>query len=219
MPAPGIRLPVLGPWAEVVDREPGYGADMTDHEPPRSRSRRKQDVLARLEQDEDLWVATASADGEPCLVPLSFVWDTTGESWARDGLGAANTGAGTGTGTGPDAGAGAGTGTGTAPGRGTVLLCTRRTNPTARNLTPGGRVRLSLGHTRDVVLVDGTAEVVEGHRLPTASADAFAAKLAWDPRDRPAWVYLRVTPRTMKAWREENELAERELMRDGVWLV
>ncbi|MFE1231107.1 pyridoxamine 5'-phosphate oxidase [Streptomyces sp. NPDC058745] len=208
---------------------------MTDHEPPRSRSRRKQDVLARLEHDEDLWVATASADGEPCLVPLSFVWDTTGDSRARDGHFAASTGAdadadtgsgsgsGTGTGTGTststDAGAGAGTETGTAPDRGTVLLCTRRTNPTARNLTPGGRVRLSLGHTRDVVLVDGTAEVVEGHRLPTASADAFAAKLAWDPRDRPAWVYLRVTPRTMKAWREENELAERELMRDGVWLV
>ncbi|MEU5986576.1 pyridoxamine 5'-phosphate oxidase [Streptomyces sp. NPDC047434] len=200
---------------------------MTDHEPPRSRSRRKQDVLARLEHDEDLWVATASADGEPCLVPLSFVWDTTGDSRARDGHFAANTGAdadadtgsGTGTGTGTSTHAGAGTETGTAPDRGTVLLCTRRTNPTARNLTPGGRVRLSLGHTRDVVLVDGTAEVVEGHRLPTASADAFAAKLAWDPRDGPAWVYLRVTPRTMKAWREENELAERELMRDGVWLV
>ncbi|MFG2866889.1 pyridoxamine 5'-phosphate oxidase [Streptomyces sp. NPDC048338] len=194
---------------------------MTDHEPPRSRSRRKQDVLARLEHDEDLWVATASADGEPCLVPLSFVWDTTGDSCALDGHGAANTGTGTDAGAGTDAGTGTGTGTetGAASDRGTVLLCTRRTNPTARNLTPGGRVRLSLGHTRDVVLVDGTAEMVEGHRLPTASADAFAAKLAWDPRDRPAWVYLRVTPRTMKAWREENELAERELMRDGVWLV
>ncbi|MFI8289984.1 pyridoxamine 5'-phosphate oxidase [Streptomyces sp. NPDC085614] len=194
---------------------------MNDHESPRSRARRKQDVLARLEHDEDLWVATASTDGGPCLVPLSFLWDTTGDSRDRDGRGAANTGTGTGTGTraGVAAAAGAGTEAGTAPDRGTVLLCTCRTNPTARNLTPGGRVRLSLGHTRDVVLVDGTAEVVEGHDLPPASADAFAAKLAWDPRDRPAWVYLRVTPRTVKAWREENELAERELMRDGVWLV
>lgn len=31
-------------------------------------------------------------------------------------------------------------------------------------------------------------------------------------------VYLRVKPHSVKAWREENELPGRELMRDGVWL-
>ena len=31
-------------------------------------------VLARLADDVDLWVATASADGDPYLIPLSFVW-------------------------------------------------------------------------------------------------------------------------------------------------
>ncbi len=98
-------------------------------------------------------------------------------------------------------------------------MSTRRTTPTARNLTPRGRVRLSLGHTRDVVLLDGDAEGVEGRELDTAAADAFAAKLGWDPRDREPWIYLRVALRTVRAWREENELAGRLLMRDGVWLV
>ncbi|URM91434.1 pyridoxamine 5'-phosphate oxidase family protein [Streptomyces sp. MRC013] len=101
----------------------------------------------------------------------------------------------------------------------TFLISTRRANPTARNLTPRGRVRLGLGHTRDVVLVDGMAEAVEGCDLPRASADAFAAKLGWDPRDCEPWVYLRVTPRTVKAWREEAELPDRLLMRDGTWLA
>jgi len=32
------------------------------------------------------------------------------------------------------------------------------------------------------------------------------------------YAYLRVTPRRIQAWREENELAEREVMRDGHWL-
>ena len=32
------------------------------------------------------------------------------------------------------------------------------------------------------------------------------------------YAYLRVTPRRIQAWREENELAEREIMRDGHWL-
>lgn len=153
--------------------------DNTTAAPPaRSREQRKRDVLARLEGDEDVWVATASGAGEPTLVPLSFVWH-----------------------------------------EGALLMCTRRTNPTARNLTPRGRVRLSLGHTRDVVLIDGDAEAVEGHALDPAAADAFATKLNWDPRARSSWLYLRVILRSVRAWREETDLPNRLLMRDGTWLV
>ncbi|TCC25441.1 pyridoxamine 5'-phosphate oxidase family protein [Kribbella speibonae] len=35
---------------------------------------RKQDVLNRLEKDVDAWVSTASPDGTPYLMPLSFLW-------------------------------------------------------------------------------------------------------------------------------------------------
>lgn len=48
---------------------------MTNAEPARSPEQRKQDVLNRLEKDNDAWVATASPAGVPTLVPLSFVWD------------------------------------------------------------------------------------------------------------------------------------------------
>ncbi|WP_443055574.1 pyridoxamine 5'-phosphate oxidase family protein [Streptomyces sp. NBC_00690] len=153
--------------------------EIRGYDPARSVEQRKHDVLARLTRDHDVWVATASADGGPCLVPLSFVWDQD-----------------------------------------TLLMCTRRTNPTAINLTPRGPVVLTLGTTRDVVLIRGDAEVVEGAALATRSADAFADKLeGWDPRDQPHWIYLRVTPTTVQAWREVNELADRDLMRDGAWLV
>ncbi|GAA2955959.1 hypothetical protein [Streptomyces enissocaesilis] len=61
---------------------------------------------------------------------------------------------------------------------------------------------------------------MEGTELAPESADAFAAKLnGWDPRNRKPWVHFCVTPRAVKVWREENELAERELMREGRWLV
>jgi nitroimidazol reductase NimA-like FMN-containing flavoprotein (pyridoxamine 5'-phosphate oxidase superfamily) len=43
--------------------------------PPRSRAERRRDVELRLAQDKDVWVASASADGAPYLVPLSFDWD------------------------------------------------------------------------------------------------------------------------------------------------
>lgn len=100
----------------------------------------------------------------------------------------------------------------------TLLMATRRTNPTAVNVTPAGQARIALGHTRDVVMIETTAEVVEGADLPTAAGDAFAAKFDWDLRGRSAWVYLRFTPYAVRAWREVNEQAGRDLMADGRWL-
>jgi general stress protein 26 len=35
---------------------------------------RKQDTLNRLDEDVDAWVSTASLDGTPYLMPLSFLW-------------------------------------------------------------------------------------------------------------------------------------------------
>jgi hypothetical protein len=42
---------------------------------PRSRAQRRRDTEDRLSHDIDAWVASASADGAPYLVPLSFDWD------------------------------------------------------------------------------------------------------------------------------------------------
>jgi hypothetical protein len=42
---------------------------------PRSRAQRRRDTEHRLTRDVDVWVASASADGDPYLVPLSFDWD------------------------------------------------------------------------------------------------------------------------------------------------
>ncbi len=41
----------------------------------RSRAQRRRDTERRLAADVDIWVASASADGAPYLVPLSFDWD------------------------------------------------------------------------------------------------------------------------------------------------
>src|SRR5689334_1570132 len=46
-----------------------------------------------------------------------------------------------------------------------IILATSPTTRTARNLTRAGRARLAFGTLRDVVLVDGTLEVVEGATL------------------------------------------------------
>ncbi|WP_392842469.1 pyridoxamine 5'-phosphate oxidase family protein [Streptomyces sp. LN500] len=99
------------------------------------------------------------------------------------------------------------------------LISTPRASVTGRNLLAEGRVRLSLGPTRDVVVVDGIAERVDIADLGPETGDAFATKTGFDPRelDEP-YQYFLIRPRRLQAWREANELLGRDLMRDGRWL-
>jgi len=100
-----------------------------------------------------------------------------------------------------------------------LLLATPDASVTARNLRATGRARLTLGTTRDVVVIEGTAESLPVAAVSRAVADAFALRTGFDPRTsaaRMAFIWIR--PRRVQAWREENELAGRELMRDGEWL-
>ncbi len=146
---------------------------------PRPRAQRRRDTEYRLAHDVDVWVATASPDGAPYLVPLSFDWD--GEA---------------------------------------LLLSTPANSPTGRNLAATRTVRLGLGLTRDVTMIDGEVEVLEIDALPQEVGDRFAARTGFDPRTLSTpYRWFRVVPRRIQAWREENELADRELMRDGRWLV
>jgi hypothetical protein len=149
---------------------------MTD--PPRTVEQRTADVLARLRGDVDLWVASADADGNAYLVPLSFVWDGVA-----------------------------------------LTVATPRASRTARNLVRAGWARVALGQTRDVVIVEGAVAAIPIGAEP-ALEDAHAAATGFDPRTEPAeYVYLRITPREVQAWREANELPGRRLMRSGRWVA
>lgn len=101
-----------------------------------------------------------------------------------------------------------------------LLIAAPATGVTGRNLLANGQVRLGLGTTRDVVLITGTAEGTLPRDLPEAVGDAFAVKTGFDPRHNPdTYRYFRISPQRIRAWREENELAGRDVMRDGTWLV
>lgn len=147
-------------------------------DPARSPEQRKRDTLALLEREVDVWVASASADGEAMLVPLSFVWD----------------------------------------GR-RLTVSTPLASKTGRNLIRAGVARVALGATRDVVLIDGTLEVIALGTEPELE-EAHAQATEFDPRTlADEYVYLRLTPQRIQAWREVNELAGRYVMRDGAWVV
>ena len=111
-------------------------------QPPRSGPQRRQDSLRRLEDDVDAWIATASIEGTPYLVPLSFLWDGA-----------------------------------------SLLISTPASSPTSRNLQATGKVRVGVGPTRDLVLIEGTVEVLDDTELSEEIGDAFADKTGFDPRE------------------------------------
>ena len=101
-----------------------------------------------------------------------------------------------------------------------LLLSTPADSPTGRNLAATRTARLALGHTRDVAVIDGDVEVLEIDALPRERGDRFAARTGFDPRALSTpYRWFCIFPRRIQAWREENELTGRELMRDGRWLV
>lgn len=109
---------------------------------PRSGADRRRDTEQRLSDDRDVWVATASVEGGPYLVPLSFYWD-----------GAA------------------------------LLLATPTASCTAVNLAATRTVRLGLGDTRDVIIIDADVLVLEIDELPDGLAKKYVAHTGWDPRE------------------------------------
>ena len=69
-------------------------------------------------------------------------------------------------------------------------------------------------------MIEGDVEVLKIDALPQQQGDLFAARTGFDPRALTTqYLWFRISPRRIQAWREENELADRELMRDGHWLV
>jgi hypothetical protein len=69
-------------------------------------------------------------------------------------------------------------------------------------------------------MIEGEVEVLEIDALPRERGDRFVAHTGFDPRALATpYRWFRISPRRIQAWREVNELNDRELMRDGRWLV
>jgi hypothetical protein len=101
-----------------------------------------------------------------------------------------------------------------------LLMATPPDSPTGRNLAAIRAVRLGLGHTRDVSMIEGEVEVLEIDALPQERGDRFVAHTGFDSRALATpYRWFRISPRRIQAWREVNEMSDREPMRDGRWLV
>lgn len=101
-----------------------------------------------------------------------------------------------------------------------VVIATTEDSRTAANLAPGNEARLAAGTPADVVMVD--AEVIES--VPAGEADqvaaGFAGAVGWDPREvGKDWVFFRLRPSRIQAYRGYDEVKGRDVMRGSEWLA
>ena len=145
----------------------------------RDTKTRKADVLAALERQKDLWIATADPAGRPHLIAVSAWWDGSA-----------------------------------------VVIATTAASRTARNLAANRPARLALGSPDDVIVIDARS----GESRPVSDsaelAGKFAAAVGWDPREvGEGWVFFRLEPARIQAYRGYDELEGRDVMRDSRWLA
>jgi hypothetical protein len=102
-----------------------------------------------------------------------------------------------------------------------IVLATEPQSRTAANVTANPRVRLALGETRDVVMIDAVlVEAVPTSEAPAALGEGYAAQGGWDPRtDGGDYVYMVFRPERIQVWREAEYLTGRTVMRNGEWAV
>jgi hypothetical protein len=102
-----------------------------------------------------------------------------------------------------------------------VIIATTAASRSARNLDANGIARFALGAPDDVIVIDATvADRVKVRQADAKLAAGFESAVGWDPRDiSDDWVFFRLTPARIQAYRGYDELEGRDVMRVGRWLA
>jgi hypothetical protein len=101
-----------------------------------------------------------------------------------------------------------------------LVIATTGASRTARNMKVSRAVRVAGGSPSDAIMID--AEVVESPAVDESAelAGRFAAAVGWDPREvGKGWVFFRLQPTRIQAYRGYDELKGREVMRGSRWLA
>ena len=145
----------------------------------RDAKTRKADVLAALEKQQEVWLATADPAGRTRLIAASGWWD------------------------GAD-----------------LVIATRGASRTARNLAMNPGAEVACGTPGDAIVLD--VQMIDSSAVEDAPelCKGFAAAVGWDPREAgEGWMFFRLRPTRIQAFRGYGEIEGRDVMLRSRWLV
>ncbi len=100
-----------------------------------------------------------------------------------------------------------------------LLLATPTNSPTVRNAQATGVVKAALDSADDVVLIDGTVDVLDFGSADPTLVGIYVQRAGWNPANQHGeWSLLIVSPQTVRAWNGVAEITGRTIMRQGDWI-
>ncbi|HEV2141043.1 MAG TPA: hypothetical protein VGT01_07605 [Candidatus Dormibacteraeota bacterium] len=100
-----------------------------------------------------------------------------------------------------------------------LVVTTLGTSKTARNLAMSPFATLAGGDPSDAIVIE--AQVIDSCPVEASSelADGFKAAMGWDPREMGGWVFFRLRPSRIQAFRGYDEIGGRDVMIRSRWVV
>jgi hypothetical protein len=101
-----------------------------------------------------------------------------------------------------------------------ILVTTRESSRTARNLEHSRMARLALGDADDAIVIEATLERALPAVEATPPRTAFERAAGWDPGGQgPDWRLFVLRPTRIQAHRGYAEIEGRDVMKEGRWLA
>ncbi len=100
-----------------------------------------------------------------------------------------------------------------------LLVTTLGSSRTARNMAMNPTVVLAHGDPSDAVVI--RAAVIDSAAVEDSAdlAAGWKAALGWDPREMEGWVFFRLRPTRIQAFRGYDEVEGRDVMSRSRWLA
>jgi len=100
-----------------------------------------------------------------------------------------------------------------------IVVTTLGSSRTARNMAMNPQVKLALGTPSDAVVID--AQVIDSSAVEDSAdlATGFKAVMGWDPREMNGWMFFRLRPTRIQAFRGYDEIEDRDVMVRSRWVI
>lgn len=100
-----------------------------------------------------------------------------------------------------------------------IVFTTLGTSKTARNLAMNPAAKLAGGTPADAVVIE--AQMLDSVMVEDAPdlAAGFEKAMGWDPREMQGWMFFRLRPTRIQAFRGYDEIEDRDVMVRSRWIV
>jgi hypothetical protein len=101
-----------------------------------------------------------------------------------------------------------------------ILVATRESSRTARNLEQSQVARLAFGDADDAIVIEASLLRALPAAEATSARAAFERAAGWNPGEQgPNWRLFVLRPTRIQAFRGYAEIEGRDVMKDGRWLA